>query len=236
MAVYDLEEQEQIDELKTWWKMYGNLVTGIVVVAAAAVVGWQGWQRWQAGQAVEASQIFAGIEQSVVKRDPKQARQLAGELIDKYPRTPYAAMGALVSARFQLESDDAKNAKTQLEWVANNAKDDALRQLGQLRLAAVLADEKSYDEALKWLSAAPSGAFAPRFNDLRGDVLLQQGKTAEARAAYQAAIAALEPQLADDASGQRGAYLGLLKSKLETAGGTAEPTTPVVTVKKEGAK
>ncbi len=233
MAVYDLEEQEQIDELKTWWKMYGNLVTAVVVVAALAVIGWQGWQRWQASQSAEASQLFSGIEQAVVKRDAKQARQLAGELIDKYPGTAYAAMGALVSARFQLETDDAKNAKTQLEWVAGNAKDDALRQLGQLRLAALLIDEKTYDEALKQLNAAPTGPFAPRFNDMRGDVLALQGKTMEARGAYQAAITALEAQLADDSSGQRGAYLGLLKSKLEGVGGTAEPA---VTVKKEGAK
>ena len=32
MAHYDLEEQEQLDTLKTWWKMHGNLVTTVVTV------------------------------------------------------------------------------------------------------------------------------------------------------------------------------------------------------------
>ncbi len=26
MAVYDLEEQEKIDELKAWWRSYGTLI------------------------------------------------------------------------------------------------------------------------------------------------------------------------------------------------------------------
>jgi predicted negative regulator of RcsB-dependent stress response len=218
MAVYDLEEQEQIDELKTWWKMYGNLVTAIVVVAALAVIGWQGWQRWQASQSAEASQLFSGIEQAVVKRDAKQARQLAGELIDKYPGTAYAAMGALVSARFQLETDDARNAKTQLEWVAGNAKDDALRQLGQLRLAALLIDEKAYDEALKQLAAEPVAAFAPRFAELRGDVFAAQGKAAEARNAYDASLSKFDALAKDDETRQRGGYKEVIQTKRDSLG------------------
>jgi hypothetical protein len=35
MAAYDLEEQEQLDELKTWWKLHGNLVTNILLAIGA---------------------------------------------------------------------------------------------------------------------------------------------------------------------------------------------------------
>ncbi|MFV0371521.1 MAG: tetratricopeptide repeat protein, partial [Azonexus sp.] len=51
MAHYDLEEQEQIDTLKTWWKMYGNLVTSLITAAALAVLGWQAWNWYQNKQA-----------------------------------------------------------------------------------------------------------------------------------------------------------------------------------------
>ena len=54
MAHYDLEEQEQIDSLKTWWKMYGNLVSGVLVAASIGVIGWQGWNWYQRGQAAQA--------------------------------------------------------------------------------------------------------------------------------------------------------------------------------------
>jgi hypothetical protein len=98
MAAYDLEEQEQLDELKTWWKMYGNLVTGILVVLALAVVGWQGWNWWQRQQSAQASALYSGVQTAVLQKDAKRARELAGELIDKYSSTAYAGMGALLAA------------------------------------------------------------------------------------------------------------------------------------------
>lgn len=214
MAVYDLEEQEQLDELKTWWKQYGNLVTTIATVAAVIAVGWQGWNYWQANQAAQAAMIYGGVEKAAVMKDAKQTRQLAGELIDKYPRTSYAAMGALVSARVQLDADDAKNAKAQLQWVADNTKDEALRDIARLRLAAVLLDEKSYDEAIKWLAAPSSAGFSARVADLKGDVLAAQGKTAEARSAWEAALALIDKQ--PEAAGQHGAYRAQVQVKLDS--------------------
>lgn len=222
MAVYDLEEQEQLDELKTWWKMHGNLVTAVVAALALVVVGWQGWGWWQNNQAGQASAIYAGIERAAGSRDAKQARQLAGELIDKFPRTTYAAMGALLSAKVQMEAGDkadgAKNAEAQLQWAADNAKDEALRDLARLRLATVLLDQKSYDAALKPLSGDFSAAFAPRFNELKGDVLAAQDKKSEAKAAYEASLAALDKQEKEGVPGQHKAYRDVVQTKLDSLG------------------
>ncbi|HEY3433105.1 MAG TPA: tetratricopeptide repeat protein [Rhodocyclaceae bacterium] len=218
MAVYDLEEQEQLDELKTWWKMYGNLVTAVVAAVALAAVSWQGWNWYQRNQAVQAASIYAGIERAASARDVKQVRQLAGELIDKFPRTTYAAMGALLSGKVQVETNDPKNAQAQLQWAADNAKDDALRDLARLRLAAVLLDDKAYDAALKPLSGDVSPAFAARFSELKGDVLASQDKKAEAKTAYEAAMAALEKQEKETSPGQHRAYHDVLQSKLDSLG------------------
>lgn len=214
MAVYDLEEQEQLEELKTWWKQYGNLVTTLATIAAVVAVGWQGWNYWQANQAAQAAMIYGAVEKAATQHDAKQTRQLAGELIDKFPRTAYASMAALVSARVQLDGDDAKNAKAQLQWVADNAKDEALRDIARLRLAAVLVDEKAYDDSMKVLAAPASAAFNARFSDLKGDAFAAQGKVAEARSAYQAAIDDLAKQ--PDLAGQHGAYRALVQVKLDS--------------------
>lgn len=37
MAAYDLEEQEQIAELKVWWKLYGNRLVNAATVIALVV-------------------------------------------------------------------------------------------------------------------------------------------------------------------------------------------------------
>jgi predicted negative regulator of RcsB-dependent stress response len=222
MAVYDLEEQEQLDELKTWWKVYGNLVTAVVVAAAAAVLAWQGWNWWQRQQAAEASQLYMGVQRAAAQNDAKRARELAGELIDKYSLTTYAGMAALLSGKAQAEAGDAKTAKAQLQWAADNAKDPALRDLARLRLAAVLLDEKAHDEALKQVAGEPAAAsFAPRFGEMRGDILAEQGKPAEARAAYEAALAKLAANLGAGSTADVAAnapYKDVLQTKRDALG------------------
>lgn len=221
MAVYDLEEQEQLDELKTWWKVYGNLVTALVVAVALAVLAWQGWNWWQRSQSTQASSLYGGVQRAAAQGDAKRARELAGELIDKYSGTHYAGMAAMLSARALAEGGDAKSARAQLQWAADNAKDEALRDLARLRLATLLFDDKAHDEALKLLATAPAAtSFAPRFNELRGDLLAAQGKAAEARAAYDAALAGLPKKVGagDTPNPAQAGYAELLQVKRDALG------------------
>jgi predicted negative regulator of RcsB-dependent stress response len=218
MAVYDLEEQEQLEELKTWWKQHGQRVTTVVVVVALGIAAWQGWNLWQGTQSSQAATLYGGVEKAVAAGDARHARELAGEVIDKFPRTPYASMGALLSAKIQVEKGEAKNATAQLQWVVDHATDDALRDLAALRLATLLLDDKSYDAALKLLSLQPLESFGPRFAELKGDVLAASGKVAEARTSYQSALALLDKGDNNDAAGVRSAYREILRTKLDALG------------------
>jgi len=219
MAVYDLEEQEQLDELKTWWKQHGNLATTMVLVIAIGVVGWQGWNWWQRDQSAQAAAVYAVVERAVGDRDAKKAREATGELIDKFSGTAYAGMAVLVSARLQLEAGDLKTAKLQLGWTVDHARDDETRDLARLRLAAVLLEEKDYDEAMKQLSPDPVGPFVPRYAEQKGDILAAQGRPEEAKAAYQKALTALdEIQKTTGADQSRSQFRDLLQVKLEAIG------------------
>ena len=219
MAVYDLEEQEQLDELKTWWKQYGNLVTAGTVAVAVAVVGWQGWNWWQRDQSTQAAAAYAVVERAIGEHDAKKAREASGELIDKFAETAYAAMAVLASARLQVEAGDLKTAKLQLGWIVDHARDDETRDLARLRLAAVLLEEKAYDEAQKQLARDPVGPFVPRYAELTGDIFAAQGKPEEARAAYQKALSKSD-EIQKSAGGDQGRsqYRDLLQVKLETTG------------------
>ena len=217
MATYDLEEQEQIDELKTWWRMHGNLVTVVVFVVTMVVVGWQGWNWWQRKQADEASALFTVMQQAAATNDVKRARDVAGELIEKYSGTHYAGMAAMFSARIQAASGDAKTAHAQLAWAADHAKEDALREIARLRLAALLLDDKAYDAALKQLAVEPAPALAPRHAELKGDVLAAQGKPTEAKAAYEAALTRLDALVKNQAA-DHGPYRDILQVKRDALG------------------
>lgn len=212
MAHYDLEEQEQIATLKTWWKMYGNLVSGVITVFCLVVIGWQGWNWYQRSQSGQASAIYNVLEQAVAAGDAQKVKGAAGELAEKFGRTTYASLGALLAAKQSFDAGDLKTAKAQLGWAAEHGKDE-IKDLARLRLAAVQLDEKAYDEALKQLEASHAPTFDARFLELKGDVLTAQGKKPEARAAYKAAL--------DKAENKPGAGQQLLQQKLDSLGEVA---------------
>lgn len=185
MATYDLEEQEQLDELKAWWKRWGNWTMLGLAIVLAATAGWKYWQHQTVTQAMEAGVIYGQLTQAVQQNNAKATRELGAILIDKYPRTAYAPRAAMLLAKINVDNKDVRSAQAQLEWVIAHSKEAALKDLARLRLAALLLDQKQYDAALKQLNTAHSDAFGFRFDDLKGDVLFAQGKLDEARAAYQ---------------------------------------------------
>jgi predicted negative regulator of RcsB-dependent stress response len=221
MAVYDHEEQEQLDALKAWWRDHGNKVINVllaIAIAAAAVSGWKWWQNKQAG---EAGVLYGQLQAAAEKNDAKAVNQVAAALADQYAGSAYAGMGALLAAKVQLDAGDTKNAKAQLTWAAEKADDPGLRNLARLRLAGLLFDEKAYDEALQQLSKEPEDGFAARFAELKGDIYAAQGKKDEARTAYQAAMAKLDSKGGvETPSAQRESmYRALVQIKLESVGG-----------------
>ncbi len=211
MAVYDLEEQEQIDEFKAWWKQYRQLVLLVVVVAAVTVGGLQGWRYYQSKQALEAGELYSQLQGAVGSGDQKKVQDIAAVLAEKYARTGYAAFAALAGAKAAFDSGDTAGAKTRLQWVIDNGRDDEMRDIARLRLAAVLLDEKKYDEALKLLEVKRVETMSALYADLKGDVLVSQGKTQEARSAYQLAL---------DKSDAKSAYRALIQVKLDALGAT----------------
>jgi predicted negative regulator of RcsB-dependent stress response len=213
MATYDLDEQERLDELKAWWKRWGNLVMIALAVLIAAAAGWRYWQNHTVTQSLEAATVYEKLTQSLAANDAKAAREAGAMLIDQYKGTAYAPRAALLLAKLNVVSKDVKSAQAQLEWAAANSKEPALKDLARLRLAGVQLDQKQYDAALKTLSATHSDAFAFRFHDLKGDVLLAQGKTAEARAAYQVAF---------DKTAKDNPYRNIVELKLDALGGEAK--------------
>ena len=226
MATYDLEEQEQIAEIKTWWKQYGNLLVNLLTAVAVIAAAWQGWNWYQRKQSGEATAVYAALQKAVQDADLQRVKAASGELLEKYPGSSYAPIAALTAAKALADSGDAKTARLQLTWAAEKGKNE-VRDLARLRLAALLIDEKSYDQALKYLDGKPSVGFEARFADTRGDVLRAQGKAGDAVAAYRAALDAL--QATDKASKEsmqnwqlqsNAMFRELLQQKIDALGGS----------------
>ena len=189
---YDFEEQEKLDALKAWWAKYGTPILAVLALVLLGFAAWNGWNWYQRREATTAMVHYEALEKAAREGNVNQVRDASGTLLDKYGRTAYAPRAALLAAHAFLEAGDRKAATDQLQWVVDKSKDDALIPVARLRLAGIKLDDKQYDDALAQLKDAPA-AFAGLYADRRGDILVAQGKTDDARAAYKSALATLDP-------------------------------------------
>jgi predicted negative regulator of RcsB-dependent stress response len=207
---FDLEEQEQIAELKQFWKQYGALIVTLALAALVAFAGMQGWRYYKNSQSGQASALFTKFGEAVRKNDVKEIRALGKQVMDGFGSTAYGPSAAMLLAKINYENGEPAAAAEQLQWAIDKAKDAETAELARLRLASIRLDEKKYDEALKLLETKHSTAMETLYADLRGDVMVAQGKTAEARAAYKMAIEKSLPN---------SAYRSVVQIKLDALGG-----------------
>jgi predicted negative regulator of RcsB-dependent stress response len=118
----------------------------------------------------------------------------SAKLMEDFSGTPYAGRAAVYAAKANFAANDSKSAKSQLEWAIKNAKESAVQAIASLQLAGILFEEKNYDEANKALAAISDKGFDGLKASMQGDVLLAQGKNAEAKKAYATALETLDVQ------------------------------------------
>jgi predicted negative regulator of RcsB-dependent stress response len=207
---YDLEEQEQLADLKAFWNKFGNLITWLLIIVLGSYAGYNYYKYYQRDQAASASALYEEIQKSLAAKDNTKVQRIAADIESKYGSTAYAPMGALVAAKSAFDANDLKTAKAQLQWAADHGNDE-YKSIAKLRLAGVLLDEKAYDEALKVLGTEFLPPFLGAVADRKGDILVAQNKVAEARKAYQAAL---------DAMDKKDPGRNLVQLKLDAIGGT----------------
>lgn len=207
---YDLEEQEKLDSVKAWWQKNGGWITSVLLVVMLALAGWNGWNWWQRKQATDAALLYEQVQKAVEARDAERIKRSAADMQEKYGKTAYGEMTALLAARALYDAGDLATAKSHLKWATEHAKRDEYRVLARVRLAGVLLDEKAYDEGLALLKDKPPAAFTGVVADRRGDLYAAQGKAAEARAAYREALEA--------AGTDQGTARQLIQFKLDALG------------------
>ena len=205
----DLEEQEQLDELKHFWKRFGNLITWVLIVVLGAFAAWNGYQYWQRSQAAQASVMYDEVERAIQAGDITKIERSLADMKDRFGSTLYAQQAGLLGAKALYDKGNLDAARAALTGVANNASDEGYQAIAKVRLAGLLLEKKSYDEALQQLSGTFPKDFAALADDRRGDIFSAQGKKSEAKAEYQKAFKGLN---------ERVEYRRLVEVKLNALG------------------
>lgn len=186
MNIY-LNEDEQVEVLKQWCKKYGKMIVVIIILGISAVVTYQYWQNRQLTYREQASTIYQNLLHEIDREDWQRQAKQANYLKQRYSDTIYASMASLFLAKQAVMNQDFVAANRELKYAATHAKPKILKELIQLRRARVLLELQRDAKALRILQSIQLPALRPAVENIRGDIFLQQGNTAAARAAYQAA-------------------------------------------------
>jgi predicted negative regulator of RcsB-dependent stress response len=211
----DLEEQEQLAELKHFWKRYGNIISWLLIAVFGTVAAWNGYQYWQRTQSAKASVMYDEVERAAVAGDLPKLERAFGDMKERFAGTAYAEQAALLTAKVYYDKGKLDAAKGALAWVASKASDKGYQAIAKLRLSGILLEAKAYDEALQQLDGDLPKEFGALAADRRGDILLAQDKKAQAKAQYQLAYKELD---------ERSEYRRLVEVKLNAMG--VDPVAP----------
>lgn len=204
----DLEEQEQIDEIKAWWDKNGKSLTSLIIAILVTFSAWQAYQYWNNKKATEASDLFQTLMTTELSKTAEIKSQTE-KLIAQYNGTPYAGRAALLDAKAHYQAQDIDYASNQLKWAIANAKESSIQAMASIELAGILLEKKDYDGAKATLNAIKDKGFSGLKDNLLGDIALSQGDTATAKASFKAALEMLD---------KNGRFYQLTKQKLDSLG------------------
>ena len=231
----DLEEQEQVANLKAWWDSMGRwLALGLVIV----LVGYGAYRiygNYQDNKSAQAEEVYETLMAATLNKDLPKAQKIAEDLEARFPSTSYASMAGLVAANLAYLVNDNASAMKQLRWVEDNSKNAGLKNIARDRLIAMLldvGDAPSLADADNLLKKSVAPGFEALFLERRGDWYLVQNKKSEALTAYKEAWAAsskakaelsgqkeLDPAMRDFERRNPDEAQKLLKLKIDSLGG-----------------
>lgn len=190
MSTYETDE-EKVEAIKKWWKENGFSIIAGVAIGLGAIFGYRAWVNYTDSVGQQASAAFEQLLASAGGDDAASVIKQSELLAEEFSSTAYASLAKLVAARVELESGNRVGARAALEQVITGSPEPAISRVAALRLARILIADGDLAAASALVAKyddAPS--FAGAFAAVRGDIATAEGRTAEARAAYEQAIAA----------------------------------------------
>ena len=184
-----LEEQQELDNFKYFWKSTGRWLFALLIAAALGYLGYTMYKSHKASQSQEAAEVLAKIvDKMQAKASQAEVNADLTNLQQNYPDSIAAAQATLMAAATEYDARRYDVAEGHLNWVLKNQKAPLVQALAAQRLGIVLLQQKKYDAAIAALNTKVEAEFEPLLLEAKGDVYAAQNKTKEAAQSYQQAL------------------------------------------------
>jgi len=147
-------DDEQVQEIKEWWKKNGNSILSLILIVSIAWAGWTYYQTQKKNKATSASITFQILQAGMERGNFGDVAREGLKLIEEQPESPYAVGSAFLLAKFYLSKKEAPKAIEQFNWVVKHAQDASLKLVAQIRLAKVYTQQGKMEQAKSALDAA----------------------------------------------------------------------------------
>lgn len=181
---YSIEEEQEINQLKEWWKENGKTIIVAFILGVGGMFGWRYWQTYQANQIAEASAGYDALIYAAEQDSTAQKAKLA-EFVQANSKTSYAVFALFDEAKNAVEKQDFAAAEVALQQVLTQSQDELLTSLSALRLSAVQFQLGQLDNALSTLEKVKSAGFNARKTLLAGDIQVAKGDVAAAKSSFE---------------------------------------------------
>ncbi|EGP03489.1 TPA: YfgM family protein [Pasteurella multocida] len=183
---YTAEEEQELNEIKTWWKENYKTLIASVIIAFGGVFGWNYWQNHQLNKIQQTS---AQYEQALYSTADFASKSVKIEqFVQANSKTSYAVLALLEKAKVEVEKKEFAQAEQSLKQALAQSTDENLSSITALRLASVQYQQQAFDMALDSLKQVKESSWDSRKNLLIGDILLAKGDKVAAKASYQQAL------------------------------------------------
>lgn len=183
---YSIEEEQEINQLKDWWKENGKTIIVAFILGVGGMFGWRYWQSHQAEQIAQASAQYDTLINSV-QQDEQAKKANIEQFVQANSKTAYAVFALLDEAKKATEKQDFSAAEANLNQALTQSQDEVLTSIVALRLSAVQFQLGQLDNALSTLNQVKGESFNARKAILTGDIQVAKGDKVAAKNSFEQA-------------------------------------------------
>ncbi|MDU7463167.1 MAG: YfgM family protein [Haemophilus haemolyticus] len=183
---YSIEEEQEINQLKDWWKENGKTIIVAFILGVGGMFGWRYWQSHQAEQIAQASAQYDALIYSA-QQDEQAKKANIEQFVQANSKTAYAVFALLDEAKKATEKQDFAAAELNLNQALTQSQDEVLTSIVALRLSAVQFQLGQLDNALTTLNQVKGESFNARKAILTGDIQVAKGDKVAAKNSFEQA-------------------------------------------------
>ena len=177
-------EDEQVEQIKKWWKSNGKQIIAGAVIGLAGIWGWNYYSTYQDQKAFEARALYLNYASDSSNLGAYE------KLTEDFANNSYTDQASLLMVKNLFDEGNYAEALKLIEPLTKHS-NIMITSSAILRLASIYLQTSQHDKALELLQSYSNESFGGLVHNLMGDIYLDIGNKSEAQEHFNKALVAV---------------------------------------------